>query len=153
MSKRGRAEEEEEEEVEEIEEVEDGEEPEAVVEPEKCPCKMCVDGVEGVLKRMEQLTEANARVVNQLAKEVFDNKNAMMSLLSKLMTTVEEIQANHVKLGQRTEKIATVVRKKIKTGGEESANQDSLDNVRLLSLEQKLATLQDLIVKGFAKLK
>lgn len=121
-----------------------------------CPCKMCPDDMEAVLKRLEQLVETNVRVVNQLAKETFDNKNAMMSLLSKLMTSVEEMQADHLKLAKRQDKFREILeleKKRQKTDGGHASGGEEGDGRLTLELEKRLATMQDIIVKGFAKLK
>ncbi|RLA01498.1 MAG: hypothetical protein DRQ47_07995 [Gammaproteobacteria bacterium] len=112
-------------------------------EGKRCCCELCANNP-AFLEHLKNITEANARIVNQLAKEVFDNKNAMMSLLNKLMTTVAEVQESNTRINRRTEQLGKVV-KKIKT-----TSRQELD---LLPLTKQIATLQDLTMKNFAQLK
>ena len=110
----------------------------------KCCCGICADG-SVFLEHLTKITEANARIVNQLAKEVFDNKNAMMSLLNKLMVSVAEVQEANSRINRRTEQLGKVV-KNIKTDSQSPQN-------LLLPLTKQIATLQDLMIKNFARQK
>ena len=140
MSKRDR-----DKEIEEIEEV-DSRADEEVVQ-QQCPCSMCS---QGGLAKLEQLAEANGRVVHQLAKEVFDQKNAMFSLLNKLMTTVEEVQLAHKSLDIRTQEIAEIDKRTDRLG--KAMKQLGSSGGNQVDIMKQLGTIQDLIVKGFASL-
>jgi chromosome segregation ATPase len=147
--KRSRDEEDEIEEIEDAdEEVGGGDAPEMA-----CRCKHCETGGElkELLQRMEQRDEANARIIQEMAKNVSDFKNVGMSMINKLTASIEEQQSGLSRLDTRTKQLGRVV-KKLKTDGsdnEEGSNQAEA----VLELTRKVALLSDTMVKGFSELK
>ena len=121
---------------------EDGEDD--VEKIEDCYCSEASNLAE-VVKRLEQRDVANTRIIHELAKDVSDFKNTGMSLINKLLTAMEEQQARIDVMDKRTRNLGRVV-KKLKTDEEFAAPE-------LLCLTQQMASLQDLVVKVFAKLK
>jgi hypothetical protein len=128
-------------EAEEIEEVEEFDD-----DDEHCRCKGCADNSE-FLRCIYQRDEANARILQEMAKKVADFTNTGMILIRKLMTSQEEQQSGLGRLDKRTRQLGTLV-KKIKTGDNaSSSNSEEASMPNILVISRQLAAIQDMVAK------